>query len=144
MVVAGLSKPTMKRIARLIVIGSLWAATNAWGQAFIDHTEPGVGTVVDTQPTEIKIWFTENLEPAFSQIELSDRHGKPVTQNRATVDSDDPSLLRLSVPALAPGQYKVRWRVVSVNTHMTLGTFSFIVRKPRQHSDRTMADRPTG
>jgi methionine-rich copper-binding protein CopC len=60
-----------------------------------------------------------------------DRHGKPVTQNRGTVDSSDPSCLRLSVPALGPGEYKVSWKVMSVDTHVTNGTFSFTVRKSR-------------
>jgi methionine-rich copper-binding protein CopC len=119
----------MKSITRLIVIALLFTATSAWAHAFLDHAEPAVGSTVDTPVTEIKIWFTERLEPAFSQIQVLDRHGKPVTQNRAKVDSDDPSLLKLSVPTLAPGQYKVSWKVMSVDTHMTVGTFSFNVRK---------------
>jgi methionine-rich copper-binding protein CopC len=54
-----------------------------------------------------------------------------VTQNRATVDSSDPSLLQLAVPALSPGNYKVTWKVMSVDTHMTVGNFAFTVRKQR-------------
>jgi copper resistance protein C len=123
----------MKTITRLAIIALVSVATHASAQAFLDHAEPGVGTAVDTAPTEIKIWFTKNLEPDFSQILLFDRHAKPVTGNLATVDADDPSLLRLSVPALAPGKYQVRWRAVSVDTHMTVGGFSFAVRKQRRH-----------
>jgi methionine-rich copper-binding protein CopC len=121
----------MKSFNRLIIIALLFTATNAWAHAFLDHAEPAVGSTVATPVTEIKIWFTEKLEPAFSQIQVMDRHGKPVTQNRATVDSSDPSLLSLSVPALAPGEYKVSWKVMSVDTHTTVGTFSFTVRKSR-------------
>jgi len=121
----------MKYITRLTIIALLFTATSAWAHAFLDHAEPAVGSTVDSPVTEIKIWFTEKLEPAFSQLQLLDRHGKPVTQNRATVDSSDPSLLTLSVPALAPGQYKVNWKVMSVDTHMTVGNFSFTVRKPK-------------
>jgi copper resistance protein C len=131
--VASLRESTMKTIARLAIVAFLSAATPGWAQAFIDHTEPQVGTAVDTPPTEIKIWFTKELEPAFSQIQLFDHHGKPVTQSRATVDADNPSLLSLPIPALAPGKYKVRWKVVSVDTHITVGTFWFAVRKPRRH-----------
>ncbi|MBV9878513.1 MAG: copper resistance protein CopC [Verrucomicrobia bacterium] len=122
----------MKTIARLAMIALVSAATHASAQAFLDHAEPGVGSAIDTPPTEIKIWFTKNLEPDFSQIQLLDRHAKPVTGNLATVDADDPSLLRLSVPALRPGKYQVRWRAVSVDTHMTVGRFAFTVWKPRR------------
>jgi hypothetical protein len=121
----------MKSNARLALVTLLLAATNAWANAFVDHAEPAVGSTVDTPPTEIKIWFTENVEPAFSQIQLLDRHRRLVTQNKAVVDSDDPALLKLSIPPLKPGIYKVSWKVVSVDTHMTVGTFSFKVRKTR-------------
>jgi copper resistance protein C len=113
------------------MIALLFTATSAWAHAFLDHAEPRVGSTVDAPVTEIKIWYTERLEPAFCQMQVMDHHGKPVTQNRATVDADDPSLLKLSVPALAPGEYKVTWKVMSVDTHMTVGNFSFTVRKPK-------------
>ena len=124
----------MKPTPRLTVIALLLAATNAWASAFLDHAEPAVGSTVDTLPTEIKIWFTKSLEPQFCQIQLVDHRGRLVTQNRAAVDSSDPSLLTLSVPALRPGKYKVSWRVASVDTHMTVGTFSFTVRKSRKQT----------
>jgi methionine-rich copper-binding protein CopC len=121
----------MKSMTRLTIVAFLFTATSAWAHAFLDHAEPAVGSTVDTPITEIKIWYTEKLEAAFSQIQVVDHHGKPVTQNRATVDSSDPSLLRLAVPALAPGEYKVIWKVMSVDTHMTVGNFSFTVRKSK-------------
>ena len=121
----------MRLITRLTIVALLFTATSAWAHAFLDHAEPAVGSTVDTPITEIKIWYTEKLEPAFSQIQVMDHHGKPVTQNRATVDSADPSLLRLVVPALAPGEYKVTWKVMSVDTHVTVGNFSFTVRKSK-------------
>ena len=121
----------MKSITQLAIIALLFTATSAWAHAFLDHAEPAVGSTVNTPITEIKIWYTEKLEPAFSQIQVVDRHGKPVTQNRAVVDSSDPSLLKLSVPTLAPGEYKVSWKVMSVDTHMTVGNFSFTVRKSK-------------
>ena len=36
-------------------------------------------------------------------------------------------LLHVGVKPLAPGQYKVSWHVVSVDTHHTHGDFTFIV-----------------
>jgi copper resistance protein C len=131
----------MKTVARLATILLLSVAAHASAQAFLDHAEPGVGSTVDTPPTEIKIWFTKNLEPDLSQIQLFDRHARPVTGNLATVDVDDPSQLRLSVPALAVGKYQVRWRAVSVDTHMTVGGFSFAVRKARQRSQSAVSSK---
>jgi copper resistance protein C len=35
--------------------------------------------------------------------------------------------LEVSVPALAPGRYRVVWRVLSLDTHVTEGDFTFDV-----------------
>jgi len=121
----------MKLMIPLSCFALLFSVPSAWATALLDHAEPAVGTTVDSPVTEIKIWFTQDLEPALSQMQLLDRHRKPVTQNQATIDSSDPSLLTLSVPALRPGRYTVYWKVMSADTHMTVGNFFFTVRKSR-------------
>jgi hypothetical protein len=122
----------MKSIIPLICVGLLFSATSVRANAFLDHAEPAVGSSVDIPPKEIKIWFTQELQPALSQIQLFDRHGKSVTQDHATVDPADPSLLSLPVPAMRPGKYRVSWRVMSVDSHITVGTFFFTIRKMRR------------
>ena len=121
----------MKSITRLVIVTVLLTATSVWAHAFLDHAEPAVGSTIDAPPAEIKIWFTERLEPAFSQIQLLDHKGRPVTQNKATIDPDDATLLRLALPGLKPGAYKVTWKVMSVDTHITVGNFSFTFRPSR-------------
>ncbi len=121
----------MKSMVLLICLALLFSASSARANAFLDHAEPAVGSSVDVAPTEIKIWFTEELQAALSQIQLFDHHGKPVTQDHATVDAADPLLLSLPVPAMRPGKYRVTWRVMSIDRHMTVGTFFFAIRKTR-------------
>jgi copper resistance protein C len=99
----------------------------AFAHAFPDHSVPAVGGTITQSPAEIRIWFTQKLEPAFSAIEVLDTSGSRVDQNDAQVDAQDPTLLRVSVKPLAPGTYKVMWHVVSVDTHATEGSFSFTV-----------------
>ena len=41
------------------------------------------------------------------------------------VDAGNRSLLRVSLPALPPGRYKVAWRVLSIDSHVTEGDFTF-------------------
>ncbi|HXU67333.1 MAG TPA: copper resistance protein CopC [Casimicrobiaceae bacterium] len=45
------------------------------------------------------------------------------------VDAAEPMVLAVSVPALAPGTYRVVWRVVSVDTHVTEGDFTFDIAR---------------
>ena len=43
------------------------------------------------------------------------------------MDRANPALLQVSLPKLAPGQYRVVWRALSVDTHVTEGDFTFDV-----------------
>jgi copper resistance protein C len=104
----------------------LWAVTaTGWAHAFLDHAEPGVGSQVKTSPTQVKIWFTEKLEPALSHIQVFDAAGKEIDRRDSRLDTTNPAILEVSLPLLKPGKYKVSWRVTSVDTHVTTGTFEF-------------------
>lgn len=96
--------------------------------AFLDHAEPKVGSVVTQPPSEIRIWFTQEIEPDFSTIEVCDSHGNQVDKKDTHQDADDKKLMIVSVPALASGEYTVMWKVVSTDTHHTHGEFRFTVK----------------
>jgi len=53
--------------------------------------------------------------------------GTAVTTAPAHIDDASKSVLVLPLPALAPGSYRVMWRVLSVDTHVTEGSFRFQV-----------------
>ena len=95
--------------------------------AFLDHANPAVGSVVHGGPAQVKLWFTQRLEPAFSVMQVADGTGKRVDAGDPHVDATDSELLLVSVPHLAPGTYRVTWRVLSVDTHITQGDFTFDV-----------------
>src|SRR5579864_8309002 len=99
----------------------------AFAHAFPNRSVPAAGSRMAQSPTEIRIWFTQKLEPAFSRIEVLDVSGARVDQSDAKVDAQDATLLHVSVKPLAAGTYKVVWHVVSVDTHPSEGSFSFTV-----------------
>src|SRR5262245_22911391 len=105
----------------------LAAAGGAFAHAHLDRASPAVGSTVMTAPKEVVLWFTNQLEPAFSSIEVRDEKGASVQAGRATVDRGDRTQLRVPLKALSPGSYKVMWRVLSVDTHRTQGDFTFRV-----------------
>jgi methionine-rich copper-binding protein CopC len=103
------------------------AAAHAHAHAFVDHAEPPVGGKVKQMPQEVRIWFTEKIEPAFSSIKVFDGSGKQIDKGDTRADPANQALLHLSLPPLKAGTYKVVWRVVSVDTHVTKGDFTFQV-----------------
>jgi copper resistance protein C len=112
----------------LICAFFLAAQSPAWAHAFLDHAEPKVGSTITNSPSEIKIWYTQELEPAFSSIEVKNAQGKEVDKKDVHVDDKDKSLLIVSLPKLPAGTYTVTWHVVSVDTHRTQGHFKFTIK----------------
>ena len=105
----------------------LLGVTLALAHAFLERAEPRVGSTVRVPPAEVRLWFTERLEAAFSTVRVLNEAGQPVDTGDGRVDPAVPKGLRVSVPPLPPGTYTVRWRVLSVDTHVTEGTFTFTV-----------------
>ena len=115
----------MKGIILLLIFVAGLARLEA--HAFLKDADPGVGSTIQTSPGEVRIRFTENIEPAVSSIQVFDASGKEVDKRDLHLDRSDHALLHVSLPQLGAGTYKVVWRVVSVDTHMTNGDFTFRV-----------------
>jgi methionine-rich copper-binding protein CopC len=96
----------------------------AEAHAFLDHAVPRVGSTVPTAPRQLSLSFTQNLEPAFSSVEVSDANGARVDLGKPSISA---SVMRIGLKQLSPGTYRVRWHVLSVDTHTTEGSFIFNV-----------------
>jgi copper resistance protein C len=112
----------------LLATTILALSTPAWAHAFLDHADPKVGSTIDKSPGEIRIWFTEEVEPTFSTIEVLDSSGKQIDLKDTHQDPNDAKLLIVSVPSLGDGEYKVVWSVVAIDTHHTQGDFKFTIK----------------
>jgi methionine-rich copper-binding protein CopC len=113
------------RLAAICLALALSAA-GARAHAYLDHASPLVGSTVSAAPREVRLWFTQALEPQFSAAQLRSSAGAVVATGR--VDPADPKQLVIPVRALPPGKYKVDWKILSVDTHRTEGSFGFEVK----------------
>jgi copper resistance protein C len=116
----------MQRSAIVLIIPVLlWLVTGeASAHAFLDHAQPRVGNTVATAPREVTLWFTQKLEPAFSTITVTNAAGQRVDTGIPRVNGNQMSV---SLRSGGAGTYRVTWRVLSVDTHTTDGSFTFRV-----------------
>jgi methionine-rich copper-binding protein CopC len=109
-----------------IAVAVILLPAAALAHAMLDHASPRVVGTVASAPKELTLWFTEKLEPAFSTAEVHNAQGA-VQSGKAHVDGSDHTELRVPLKTLSPGTYTVSWRVLSVDTHRTQGSFIFRV-----------------
>jgi methionine-rich copper-binding protein CopC len=113
----------MRKLFVLVLLAAMFIAVEAAAHAYLERSSPAAGAA-GKAPAEIRLWFSERLEPRFSRARLAAADGSAIAAS-ATVSGKQ---IVLRVPRLAPGTYRVTWSIVSVDTHKTEGSFSFEVR----------------
>lgn len=109
-----------------LVLGCLLSPFAA-AHAHLKSQSPAADATVAT-PTQLRLGFSEGIEPSFSQVTLTSADGKhAAVQALSTAPGDNKTLLVTPVAPLAAGTYKVEWQVLSVDTHKSSGNYSFTV-----------------
>jgi len=103
---------------------------SAFAHAQLTKSEPTRRAVLSKPPDQVRLWFNERLEPAFSTLSVLDASGQPVTQDLPRVPAEDPKRLELLLPALMPGKYTVTYKVLSVDGHTVKASYTFTVKAP--------------
>ncbi len=130
------ARMTRRRIAAWRWVGaialtgslSLGVAGAALAHAALVKAEPAQRSSLTKAPKQVRLWFNERLEPAYSDVTVTREGSKePVAAGKAKVDENEPKLLVLDLPALEPGRYTVKYRVLSVDGHTVDYGYTFAV-----------------
>jgi methionine-rich copper-binding protein CopC len=120
----------MIRLIRPLLLGLAVSvlAGHALAHAMLERAAPRVGSVGNASPAEIRLQFSEAVEPALSHVALKTGDGRVVAlASESVLPSDHHIMIAKPAAALAPGIYHVVWKVVSVDTHRTEGDYCFTV-----------------
>ena len=113
--------PRLPVIAAMVL---LCGTAPAFAHSELQRAEPPAGSTVRQAPSEVVIWFGQKLEPAFSTITVRNAAGQRVDTGKMRHDGN---VMRVPLKTIGAGTYRVNWRVLSVDTHRTQGSFSFKV-----------------
>lgn len=122
----------LTRIAIAAAFLGLVFPTIVLAHAKLIRSDPAARATLARAPERIRLWFNESLEAAYSKAELRDAADRVVPAVTSQVDSANRKLLELTLPALAPGQYNVHYRVLSVDGHIVQSQLRFTVRRAAQ------------
>ncbi|MGE9549950.1 CopC domain-containing protein YobA [Erwinia amylovora] len=101
----------------------------ASAHAHLKSQYPAANASMDASPQALTLTFSEDIEPAFSGVEVLDGNQKPVPLAKAerAPKQHNQMIVPLEKP-LANGHYQVNWHVLSVDGHKTNGNYSFSVK----------------
>jgi copper resistance protein C len=115
-------------LAASVLAATVIAASPAQAHAKLEASDPQAGSTLSHAPKEVRLKFNEALEQAFSKIKLTGPGSAEVALAPAKVDAADARTMSASLPALASGEYHVRWSTMTHDGHKTKGEFSFKVK----------------
>jgi methionine-rich copper-binding protein CopC len=127
----------MKAIVSIVIAISMWGHTApVLAHAQLIKAEPARRAVLDKAPTQVRLWFNEEIEGAYTSLSVLNANKKPVTDAKPRVVSDDPKSVVLSLPNLGPGKYSVKFRVLSVDGHVVDSSFDYTVKSKSKVQDK--------
>ncbi len=129
------SLPTILRsLGALAMTAAMIALLNsgsALAHATPERTNPTMNTAVPVMPSTIEIWFSEEVKPEGTTVQVLRLDGTQVDQGNAGIDLKDPTRTRVTVgmhDGLDNGEYLVQWTAVSaIDGDATSGSYQFTV-----------------
>ena len=101
------------------------APAAAAAHAIIIASQPGVDAVVAGASLPIELRFNSRIDQQRSRITLVQPDGTTATLPLGAATA--PDLLTTRASGLAPGPYRLRWQVLSIDGHITRGDIPFKV-----------------
>lgn len=111
----------------IIMIMTLVHTDQVFAHASLVKAEPARRAVLSTAPTQVRLWFNEEIEAAFASLSVLDEDKKSITDNKVAVHPEDPKSIVLELPEIPAGRYTVKFRVLSVDGHVVDSEYNFTI-----------------
>ncbi|HET9979985.1 MAG TPA: copper resistance protein CopC, partial [Ktedonobacterales bacterium] len=117
----------------------------ASAHALLVKSDPAANAILNAPPGQVKMWFSEDINPATSRAVVVDTTNHEVDNKDAHVSGDDSKEMIVTLPLLKAGTYVVVWRTQSSDDgHITGGSFIFRIAAPDGTVPPIPATLPTG
>lgn len=124
------ASPVVWVSAVLLSLGVVASAQPAGGHGVLLESVPRARETIAVVK-RLDLRFNSRIEPAFSGLRLIGPSGEEMQLDAVVSETAGPNWLTASLPPLEPGLYTVRWRVLTVDGHLSGGSFSFRVAERR-------------
>nr|WP_113864707.1 copper homeostasis periplasmic binding protein CopC [Brenneria salicis]NMN92283.1 hypothetical protein [Brenneria salicis ATCC 15712 = DSM 30166]RBP67622.1 hypothetical protein DES54_101142 [Brenneria salicis ATCC 15712 = DSM 30166]RLM32400.1 hypothetical protein BHG07_00800 [Brenneria salicis ATCC 15712 = DSM 30166] len=113
----------------LLSVTAMAFSPSIWAHAHLKSQIPAADSIVETAPDTLTLTFSENIEPAFSGVEIVDDARKSPSVSNTSVMPETRNQMNVTLAKpLASGRYQVNWHVLSVDGHKLKGSYRFAVK----------------
>ncbi|SFQ12404.1 hypothetical protein SAMN05216419_10684 [Nitrosomonas cryotolerans] len=124
--------PVMKRIIIIsgIILMPAWLlhADPVWAHTALVKSEPPKRAALSVPPTQVQLWFNEEIEGNYASISVLSADKKPIISANAEPVPDDLRSVVLPLPEMKAGRYTVEFRVLSMDGHVVESAYDFSVK----------------
>jgi len=110
-----------------VAVAALALPAAAWAHAALLRTVPEASRTINSPPPEVRLTYSEPIEPRFAIVSVTDAAGRQVTNGQPTTAAGSPQTIVMPLKRVPEGWYLVFWRVISADGHPVRGAFTFAV-----------------
>jgi copper transport protein len=114
-------------VLALFAAAALAVPAAALAHAALLRTVPEASRTVNTPPAQVRLTYSEPIEPRFAIVSVTDAAGRQVTSGPPGQAPGSPQTLVTPLRRAPQGWYLVFWRVISADGHPVRGAFTFAV-----------------
>ena len=114
-------------LSSLLLVAGLHS-TPVLAHAMLIKAEPARRAQLAQAPTQVRLFFNEEVEKDYAALAVLDSSKAPVTETKPHIDANDPKAIVLPLPELNPGKYTVKFRVLSVDGHVVDSSYDFTIK----------------
>jgi copper transport protein len=111
----------------LVALAALAFPAVASAHATLTRETPSFGQRLERSPAQVRLHFDQSVEALSDAIRVLDTKGRLVSGK--TSSSADKRTITAPLRRLPRGGYTIRWRVVSADSHVVSGVYTFGVRQ---------------
>jgi copper resistance protein C len=121
--ITALSRRTSLALILLVVVG---AAQISWAHAILRESTPALNSTVQGPDVDISMRFNVRIDGTRSRVLLVSPDGTSAAL--ALAAQAKPDILQTRATGLKPGAYKLQWKVLASDGHMSNGVIPFTVK----------------
>jgi methionine-rich copper-binding protein CopC len=122
--------PRLPVIPLALLLILLWAGSGPAGaHAVVIESSPKDKEILTGAPKEVILHLNSNIEKSLVRISLTGSGGRTIPLPRPAAGGP-PDRLVIPLPGIGPGDYVLRYRVLSTDGHATSGVLRFSVVNP--------------